>query len=165
VAATLGTSRVVDLLARAAFRGAYRLLSVYWFLARPDTHGVCVGVWHGREVLLIKNSYKPYFSLPGGGPHRGEAGPETGARELREEVGVHVSPDQLRAAFEIVSTEEHKRDHVRFFEIDVPSRSPITIDRREVVWAEFVDSRDALSRPLGPAMRAYLEDAVRRRGP
>ena len=155
---------LIDLLARMAFRGAYRLLSVYWFLARPETHGVCVGVWHGREVLLIKNSYKPYFSLPGGGPHRGEAGPETGARELQEEVGLHVPPDQLRAAFEVVSTEEHKRDHVRFFEVDLPARPSITIDRREVVWAEFVDSRDVLSRPLGPVMRAYLEDALRRRG-
>jgi ADP-ribose pyrophosphatase YjhB (NUDIX family) len=157
-------NRLVDPLARTAFRGAYSLARVYWFALRPVTEGVCVALWHGRGVLLIQNSYKRAFALPGGGRHRGEAWLDAAVRELREEVGVHLPPESLRSAFETTSTDEHKRDHVYFYERDVDAPPELTIDRREVIWAAFVDAAEAIKLPLTPAVRAYLEDAVRRRG-
>lgn len=157
-------NRLVDPLARTAFRGAYTLARVYWFALRPETFGVCVALWHGRRVLLIQNSYKRAFALPGGGRHRGESWLEAGVRELREEVGVRAPPESLRQAFETTSTDEHKRDHVYFYERDVDEPPPLHIDRREVIWAGFMDGAEALGLPLTPVARAYLEDAVRRRG-
>jgi 8-oxo-dGTP diphosphatase len=157
-------SRVVDPLLRVAYRGAYGLALAYWFVRRPESSGTFVGVWHGGKVLLLQNSYKRRFSLPGGGQDRGESPEETGARELREEVGLHVSPQALRQVFERLGREEFKRDHCRFVELDLEAEPPLTLDNREVVWAAFIDLDTALRLPLVGLVRAYLEDAARRRG-
>lgn len=154
---------VVDTLARAAYRGAYSLARVYWFVRNPETHGVFVGVWHHGRVLLLQNSYKRQFSMPGGGFHRGESPEEAGARELREEVGLRLEPGVLRPVFQTVGTDEHKRDYVHFLEVDVDSEPPLAVDNREVVWAAFIDVENALRLPVSSLVRAYLEDARRRR--
>ncbi|WP_257448601.1 NUDIX hydrolase [Archangium lipolyticum] len=156
---------LLDPLVRTAYRGAYTLARAYWFVRRPRTEGTLVGIWHGREVLLLRNSYKQDFSMPGGGRHPGESPQQTGARELREEVGLRVSPGELREVFETRGTEEFKRDRCHFVELEVQTRPTLTLDNREVVWAEFIDLDTALRLPLAQVVRAYLEHAARRRGP
>ncbi len=158
-------SHLVDPLVRMAYRGAYTLALAYWFVRRPETEGTFVGVWYGRKVLLLQNSYKRAFSLPGGGQHRGESPEETGARELREEVGLHVSARELRHVFDAWGTDEYKRDRCHFVELDVQTEPRLTLDNREVVWATFIDADTALQLPLVQLVRAYLEEATRRRGP
>ena len=158
-------SQLFNPLIRVTYRGTYTLARAYWFLRRPASEGTFVGVWRGRKVLLLQNSYKRYFSLPGGGRHRGESPVETGARELGEEVGLHVSPGQLREVFESLGTEEYKRDRCHFVELEVEAEPALTIDQREVVWASFIDLDTALQLPLAQLVRAYLEDAARRRRP
>jgi 8-oxo-dGTP diphosphatase len=153
---------VSDALVRTAYRGAYSLAMAYWFVRRPRTEGVFVGVWHGRRVLLLQNSYKRLFSMPGGGAHKGESHVQTGLRELREEVGLTLSADNLRPVLEVADTEEYKDDHVHFLEVEVDTEPPLTIDRREVVWASFFDVEAALQLPLSSPVRAYLTEAARR---
>jgi ADP-ribose pyrophosphatase YjhB (NUDIX family) len=155
---------VVDALLRTAYRGAYTLARGYWFVRRPETLGVLVGVWHGREVLLLQNSYKRLFSLPGGGHKPGESVVETGRRELHEEVGLEVEAQALRETFAAESRDEYKHDRCHFLDLEVEARPALAIDRREVVWAEFIDVEVALRLPLTDMVRAYLEDALRRRG-
>jgi 8-oxo-dGTP pyrophosphatase MutT (NUDIX family)/ribosomal protein S18 acetylase RimI-like enzyme len=154
---------LTDVLVRTAYRGAWSLAMAYWFVRRPGVTGVFVGVWHGRRVLVLQNSYRRLFSMPGGGAHAGESHAETGLRELREEVGLTLSTEGLRAAFDVVDLEEYKRDHVFFLELEVGAEPPLTIDRREVVWAAFMDMDAALQLPLSPPVRAYLTEAARRR--
>lgn len=156
-------SRLLDPLARTAFRGAYALARVYWFFRRPTTYGVFVGVWHQGRVLLVQNSYKYNLSMPGGGLKPGEPLAEAGARELREETGVTVDASALRPVFDFLGTEEHKEDHVHFLELDVDAPPALTLDNREVVWAGFIDLDTALRLPVSYLVRAYLEDARRRR--
>lgn len=95
---------------------AYRLLRVYWRLARPHTHGVRVWLQHPQDdtrVLLMRHSYgeRSAWSLPGGGyrPKR-ESPAEAGAREVGEELGVAVG--SLVPLGEHHSEAEGKRDHV-----------------------------------------------------
>lgn len=154
---------VTDALVRVAYRGAWSLAMAYWFVRRPSISGVFVGVWHGRRVLLLQNSYKRLFSMPGGGAHSGESHVETGQRELREEVGLTVSPTELRPAYDVVDWEEYKRDHVFFLELEVDSEPALTLDRREVVWAAFIELDAALQLPVSSPVRAYLTEAARRR--
>ncbi|MFB1478718.1 NUDIX hydrolase [Corallococcus sp. RDP092CA] len=158
-------SSPIDPFMRVAYRGAYQLARAWWFVRRPRTEGTLVGVWRGREVLLLQNSYKQAFSLPGGGRHRGESPEETGARELREEVGLHVPASRLRAVCELHHTDEFKRDRCHFVELDLDAEPRLALDGREVVWARWIDVETALRLPLMPVVRAYLEDAARRRGP
>ncbi|WNG63070.1 NUDIX hydrolase [Archangium gephyra] len=148
---------------RMAYRGAYTLALGYWFVRRPETQGTLVGVWHGRKVLLLQNSYKRVFSLPGGGQNRNESPRETGARELREEVGLSVAPSELRQVFEARGTDEYKRDRCFFVELTVEEPPTLALDNREVVWAAFIDVDTALQLPLAEMVRAYLEEAARRR--
>lgn len=157
-------SSLIDPLLRIVYRGAYTVALGYWFVRRPETEGTFVGVWHGRKVLLLQNSYKQVFSLPGGGQNRSESPRETGARELREEVGLSVAPSELREVFEANGTDEYKRDRCHFVELTVESPPTLTIDNREVVWAAFIDVDAALQLPLAQLVRTYLEDARRRRG-
>ena len=148
---------VVDPLVRASMMGAYTAMRAYWRVAKPATEGCCVALWHRDAVLLIQNSYKRTFSLPGGGRHRREAWDVAASRELREEVGVDVSAEALGAcAYEATTTLEHKTDHVKIFEHHIDATPLITIDRREVVWASFVDAREALKLPLWPLVHEYL---------
>ncbi|WP_232537125.1 NUDIX hydrolase [Cystobacter fuscus] len=158
-------SSLVDPLVRVAYRGAYNLALVWWFVRRPRTEGTLVGVWRGREVLLLQNSYRRDFSLPGGGQNPGESLAETGARELREEVGLHVPPERLRPVFVSRNQYVYKHDTCHFVELEVETEPPLVLDHREVVWARFIDVDTALRLPLVRVVREYLEDAVRRRVP
>ncbi|RYZ43446.1 MAG: NUDIX hydrolase [Myxococcaceae bacterium] len=157
-------SSPLDSVMRVAYRGAYHLALAWWFVRRPHTEGTLVGVWRGREVLLLQNSYKQAFSLPGGGRNRGESPEETGARELREEVGLDVPATRLRVVSELHHTDEFKHDRCHFVELELDSEPALTIDQREVVWARWLDVETVLRLPLMPVVRAYLEDAARRRG-
>jgi 8-oxo-dGTP diphosphatase len=154
---------LTDAAVRTAYRGAYSLAMAYWFVRRPSTDGVFVGVWHGRRVLLLQNSYKRLFSMPGGGAHPGESHLETGMRELQEEVGLTLSASQLREALDVVHYEEYKRDHVFFLEVELDTEPALTIDRREVIWAAFLDVDAALQLPVAEPIRAYLTEAAQRR--
>src|SRR5688572_17354680 len=49
-----------------AYKAAYRLMRAYWTVRKPNTHGALVALWNGGNVLLVRNSYVPYYSLPGG---------------------------------------------------------------------------------------------------
>ncbi len=105
------------------------------------------------ELLLIRTSYRPWYSVPGGGVHRGEAPRLAAARELREEVGIAVEPDALRALGEFVVHHTWIEDHVHAFELRLEAHPPLRVDRREVVWAGF-RPRGARSADAAPLARA-----------
>jgi 8-oxo-dGTP diphosphatase len=151
---------VIDLFYRVAYRCAYRMMRVYWAALHPKTHGALVAIWHQGELLLIKNSYVPYYSLPGGYVHRNETGREAAERELFEETGIRVSPTDLKLALDEQHDWEGKREHIEIFELDVTERSTVAVDHREVVSAEFHSPADALRLQLFPPLRKVIERRI-----
>lgn len=145
---------------RLAYRGAYRLMRLYWSVRHPTTHGALVAVWHAEQVLLVRNSYVCYFTLPGGYIRRGETGERAARRELFEEVGIAVGSDELRLALDVTHPWEGKQDHVQIFEIVVPDRPSVRVDHREVVAAELLDPLEALRRDLFPPLGDYLRQRL-----
>ena len=101
------------------FKVAYRLLRTYWRVRRPTTHGALVLLWNAGEVLLVRNSYVPYYSAPGGFVKRGEEARAAALRELVEEVGLRVQDEQLSLALEVTFPWEFKQDHVKIFEVEL----------------------------------------------
>lgn len=75
---------------RLAYRCAFRLLQVWWFVRRPQTYGVKLVVCHEDRVLFVRHTYgrRQEWELPGGGRHRGEAALAAATREGREELGL-----------------------------------------------------------------------------
>jgi 8-oxo-dGTP pyrophosphatase MutT (NUDIX family) len=56
---------------------------------------------HNDEILLVQDRSRYFYddeswTLPGGGIHRGEEITVAAAREVSEELGVHIEPDSLQ---------------------------------------------------------------------
>jgi ADP-ribose pyrophosphatase YjhB (NUDIX family) len=128
---------VRDALWRAAHRAAAWLWDTRNFLFRPRVTGAIVLVRTGGELLLIRPSYRPWYTVPGGRVARGEEPRLAAARELHEEVGIAVAPAALRALGEFVVHHSHIEDHVHAFELRLDAQPAVRIDLREVVWAGF----------------------------
>ena len=163
-----GASPVADRSASAldrsfqlAYKVAYRMMRFYWGLRRPATHGALVTLWNEGQLLLIQNSYVSYRSLPGGYVGRFETGAEAAVRELREEIGIVASTDQLKKVYDEVKDWEGKRDHVEVFRLELGSRPVIQIDHREVVSAGWYSPHAALELDLFPPIRLILEAQLR----
>ncbi len=121
-----------------------------------------VAVWLGGRVLAVRQPYRSNLSWPGGGIRRGEAPREAARRELREELGLLVGPDDLVFAREMVADWDFRRDHVRVFEVHLRAEPDLRVDNREIVAARFVEPRALLAeRILPPFIRAHLGGAPR----
>ena len=72
---------------RTIYRLGYRVMPLVWRLTRPNVEGAMVAVRCKDRILFVRNSYRPEWTLPGGGVEPHEAPIEAAVRELREEIG------------------------------------------------------------------------------
>jgi len=138
------------------------MMRVYWAVLKPQVHGALVAIWNGGEILLVKNSYVPYYSLPGGYVHRGETGKDAAVRELLEETGIRVAPSDLKVVLDRQHAWEGKREHIEIFELDVAERPTIQVDNREVVEAKFFPPKKALELEMFAPLRTVIEERLAR---
>lgn len=142
---------------RAAYRVGFRAARLWWRLRRPDHDGAVVAIWLGGRVLVVQQSYRTNLSWPGGGIRRGEEPRDAARRELREELGLLVGPDDLVFAREMVVDWDYRRDRVRIFEMHLRAEPAIRLDNREIVAARFMEPRALLAEEgLPPFIRAHL---------
>ena len=121
------------------------LRKIYWFIFRPETHGVKGLLLKDGKVLLVKTSYSKWLTLPGGGIKKGETTKEAVKRELKEETGIKVLKCHLVGEYN--NSTEYKNDHISLFyidefeggdktksiEIDTVDFYPLKEDRKSVV--------------------------------
>jgi len=151
---------IVDGFFRLAYRSAFLLLRWWWYLLRPDHRGVMVAVWVGRRVLMVRPSYRDLLTLPGGSIEADETPATAACRELREETGVTVQPEDLARASEIVGWLDYRHDHVVIFELRLGTVPALRVDNREITEAAFMTPETALALPILPFVRDYLESAA-----
>ncbi len=132
---------------------------------RPHTRGALVAVWNAGEILIVKNSYRAQYTLPGGYIRPGESPVEAGARELAEEVDIQAQSGELREVYTGIRPFEHRRDEVTIVELDLDERPALAVDRREVVWAGFESPLRVLALPTVPHVGEYLRLVVDRESP
>lgn len=149
-----------DALFRLAYRIAFQGARLYWHIFRPPNHGALVAIWHRDKILLVKNSYVDYFSLPGGNVRSQETPKEAALRELEEEIHLTVDGAQLEIALDHHHEWQGRPDHVVIFELDAQEKPTVKVDNREVVAAEWVTAEAALNRNLFPPLRQVIQNRL-----
>ncbi|MFF9003642.1 NUDIX domain-containing protein [Streptomyces achromogenes] len=93
------------------------------------------------NVLLIERDWYPYeghWALPGGHVNPGETSLDAALRELEEETGVRVRPDQLRqlGVWDTPNRDPRGRYVTVAYHATVPAGTPITAgdDARTARW-------------------------------
>lgn len=147
----------VDRAFQLGYALAYRMMRTYWRFKHPVTHGAVVAIWNHGEVLLVRNSYVPFYSAPGGYLQRREDGRAAAVRELTEEIALRVEPEQLTLALDVTTEWEYKRDHVQIFELELPERPSVRVDHREVVAAEWFTPERAAGLFIFPPLQTVIE--------
>jgi len=156
----LRLSSMFDALVQVGYRIAYRLWRLYLRLCKRETFGAQVAVCFRQKVLLIKSSYRRTYSFPGGYLNRGEASEKCASRELQEEAGLDISSTMLRSAFSTTYQCGGHLGHDEIFEISLDAVPEVSIDNREIVFAEFIDMSYALSLPLDDQVRRYINSHI-----
>jgi ADP-ribose pyrophosphatase YjhB (NUDIX family) len=121
---------------RRAYRLGYLALKPWWFLTRPHTRGVKAVVRRGDDVLLVRHTYarRGQWDLPGGFLRPDEQARVALQRELDEELGVRA--DGARAIAETPTRNDHKREVLHVFSIDVDdyATDPNSAELADVGW-------------------------------
>ena len=138
---------------RALLRWLYPPLCRWQRFSGRRSRVALVAVWFQGRLLVVRHSYRPGTSLPGGVSGRRETGLETALRELEEEVGIAAEPDAL------IQT-GRSDGHWTIFEYRPKSEPSVRIDNREIAAAAFVDP-DLITDPTQSLAR-YLWRARRR---
>jgi ADP-ribose pyrophosphatase YjhB (NUDIX family) len=152
-----GTGRVRVRALRTAYRFAWAARAGLRLLPFPPLDGAMAAVWCEGHILLVRNSYNRYHTLPGGRRQAGESYVRAAARELAEETGVAVDEAHLRPAGREVLRYGLRRDVVEVHEIELDARPALVIDPVEIAEALWATPEEAARMALfGPARR-YLE--------
>lgn len=146
-----------DAVVRTGYRVAYRAALIWWFIRRPTTAASVVAIWSGDRVLLLRTSYRPHYSFPGGFTKASETAAAGAARELYEELGIRVEATTLKPAWSGVKAFEFRQDAITIFEMRLDEPIVAAANQREIAWTGWRTRDQALSLLLAPHVRDYLE--------
>jgi 8-oxo-dGTP diphosphatase len=138
---------------RALLRAGYLAARVYWFLTRPSHVGAVVALWRGDRVLLVHQTYRRCWALPGGGVGHGEDPAAAVQREVQEELGITLPTP--RPSLIYPDHYERRREVVHIYEAELGAATPRP-DGVEVDEVAFLTIDEALDRDPPPHVRAYL---------
>ena len=140
---------------RVAIRLAYAGLRTYWFLFRPEIHGVKCVVTHADDVLLVRHTYgNRNWDLPGGTVRRRERPRDTARREMAEELGRRI--EDWVGLGELYVNTNHHHDNLHLFHARIPDRQ-IDLDLTELAEAGWFPLET-----LPPDLGRYVRPIVAR---
>ena len=146
----------VDILYRCAYRVGHFLARQWWRLRRPAGRGVAVAVWWQGRLLVVRPSYRRGYDLPGGGLEPGETAVEGAVRELAEELAIAVPAAELRELGRRAFVLDHRRIDETLLAWHPVEPPALRVDRREIVWADFVAPAALEGARLTPSLHHAL---------
>lgn len=149
-----GLASLLDFAWRTAFRLGFPLAHIWWRLTRQRHQGVVVAVYVGRDLLLVRHSYRAGWHLPGGGVRRDETPEEAARRELAEEIGLTAA-----ALFPLgvaCTNCDGRCARTHFFELRLVEPPKLRLDNREVIEARLTSPFELQNMVLTRSVAAYL---------
>ncbi|MGU3538062.1 NUDIX domain-containing protein [Methylobacterium sp. A54F] len=147
---------VLDRCYQLALWCAFQGLRAWWFIRRPNQHGALAMIWFEDRVLLVRNSYQPRWSAPGGSVERSESSRDAVVREIGEEIGIQVSGAEFRFVRDVEFKFRYRHDRVSLFEWHPSVMPSIKVDHREIVGAQWFPLDQASRLPLPPHLADYF---------
>ncbi|WP_162242132.1 NUDIX hydrolase [Methylobacterium sp. Leaf111] len=133
-------------------------LRIWWFIRRPNHHGVLVMIWFQDQVLLVRNSYQPCWSAPGGAIEASESSIEAAIRECKEEIKLDINQTELVFIRDIEYNFRSRADKVSLFEWHPKDRPFIKIDNREIIEARWFSPSSTHTLNLITHLSSYIKD-------
>jgi 8-oxo-dGTP diphosphatase len=109
------------------------------------------------RLLLVRKSGTTAFMQPGGKPEPGESASETLSRELGEELGIRLDPQDLRALGSFTAAAANEPGFVvvaDVFDADIGSQRPVV--GAEIAELRWVTRADAEHLEVAPLAREYF---------
>lgn len=126
-------------LGRLSFILSLPLLRIYLRRSRR-AYGLIIC---GTEVVLVKGWLgRQKWQLPGGGTKRGETSQEAVVREVKEEVGLDIKPENLKYLLSGRWQTDSLGHDYDIYECRVAKKKPLTTLRPELIetaWVKAVD--------------------------
>lgn len=112
-----------------------------------------------KKILLVKPSYYPYWHLPGGYVDENESPLQAVSREIKEEIGLNLSPKKLMLVNYESGSDPKKEVIVFIFDFGVVDKQKfigLQVDNAEIIDYGFFEKKDAL-KLVGPDRSKRLE--------
>ena len=138
----------------------YRAHRVYCKIRHPEVFGSYILCIHNEQVLLIKNSYKRYWTFPCGGIAADETPIQAAQREAKEEVGIVLKEENLLLRAKFVYEGEDQKDHIHLFEYRFETKPTVVIDQREVEDFRWVSKNDLHKYTIFGPIVSYIHEAL-----
>jgi 8-oxo-dGTP diphosphatase len=137
-----------------------------WYATLPTMFGAAAALFTNPagQVLLVKPNYRDHWSLPGGILEHGEPPHEGCRREVKEELGLDITPGRLLVVGWAGADGVRPRPvvHFVFDGGQLAGDAPIQLQEDELDDYRFVEPADA-PRYLPPVISARVAAAVRGR--
>lgn len=126
------------------------------FVLRPfirSSHGVKIILFYGENILLVRNTYRTGWTLPGGGIKKSESPRQAAVREVSEEVKINIvdlkNHGTVRLDFEKNSMVTVFSGKVKSFDFE--------IDGLEIEKAMWVNKKELSKFDILPVGRRCLQ--------
>jgi 8-oxo-dGTP pyrophosphatase MutT (NUDIX family) len=109
------------------------------------------------RLLLVRKAGTTAFMQPGGKPEPGETGAQTLSRELEEELGIRIDPQELEPLGSFTAAAANEPDHLvvaDVFAADIGLQLPAV--GAEIAELRWITRSDADSLEVAPLARQYF---------
>lgn len=124
-----------------------------------------------NELLIVKPSYKDYWSIPGGVIDLNESPRQAAIREINEEIGLDINKIDLLSVDYYHNTNSFKGEAIHFTfwggKLDENLIKQIKVDGQEIIEFKFISKEKALnlvskemSKRIVMAMKAIENDKI-----